>query len=202
MIAAAVGASALALIELDAASVGPFLFSRPFVVGPLVGWALGDAWTGAAFGAIFEALTLEQLPLGGSMRLSAPIAAGASAWLAIGPGALPAEAAFLAGLAAGWAHGRFERAFRRGRSARARRVEEALRSGRPPRLGAEIFAALASQVAATFGLLLAIFAAVGPVLALIWPTLPAVLRDGARTAFLCAPWIGAGSLAASLWRRF
>lgn len=72
----AAGAGAIALLELDAASVGPFLLSRPFVLGPLVGWAFGDLWAGAAVGAAFEALTLEELPLGGRLDFSAPLAAG------------------------------------------------------------------------------------------------------------------------------
>jgi len=197
----AAGAGALALLELDAAAVGPFLLSRPFVVGPLVGWAFGDLWAGAALGAAFEALTLEELPLGGRLDLSAPVAAGVAAFLASPRGGLPAEAAFLAGLGAGWAHARLERALRRGRGAHARRVEAALAAGRPPRLGAEIFAALTLQAAATFGLSLAVLAAGGPLLARLWPAVPEFLRAGARTAFLAAPWIGGGSLVASLWRR-
>jgi mannose/fructose/N-acetylgalactosamine-specific phosphotransferase system component IIC len=197
----AAGAGALAILELDAASVGPFLLSRPFVVGPLVGWACGDPWTGAAFGAVFEALTLEELPLGGRLDFSAPLAAGVAAVLASAPGGLAPEAAFLAGLAAGWAHARLEVFLRRGRGVRARRVETRLAAGAAPRLGAEIAAALALQAAATFGLALAAAVAVGPALTKAWPVLPEFLRAGARAAFFAAPWIGAGSLAASLARR-
>jgi hypothetical protein len=197
----AAGAGALALLELDAASVGPFLLSRPFVVGPLVGWALGAPWTGAVLGATFEALTLEELPLGGRLDFSAPVAAGAAAWLAAGPAALPAEAAFLAGLGAGWAHARVERALRRRRGEGARRAEAALAAGRPPRLGAELAGALAGQAAATFAVTLAALAAAGALLPRAWPLAPDFLRAGARAAFLAAPWLGAGSLVASLWRR-
>jgi hypothetical protein len=170
-------------------------------VGPLIGWALGATWTGAVLGAAFEALSLEELPLGGRLDFSAPVAAGAAAWLAAGPAALPSEAAFLAGLAAGWLHARVEGALRRGRGARARRVEGELAAGRPPRLGAELAGALAGQAAATFAVTLAVLAAGGPALSRLWPLLPEFLRAGARTAFLAAPWLGAGSLAASLWRR-
>jgi mannose/fructose/N-acetylgalactosamine-specific phosphotransferase system component IIC len=194
-------ASGLAALELDAASVGPFLLSRPFVVGPLVGWALGDAWTGAVLAAVFEALTLEELPLGGCLELSASVAAGTAAWLAAGPAALPVEAAFLCGLVAGYAHAAVERRLRRTRGGHARRVEAALEAGRAPGLGAELSAALALQVVATFVVVFVLLSALGPTGARAWAVLPDALRAGARTAFLGAPWLAGGSLAASLVRR-
>jgi mannose/fructose/N-acetylgalactosamine-specific phosphotransferase system component IIC len=194
-------AGAIAFLELDAAAVGPFLLSRPFVVGPLVGWACGDPWAGAALGAIFEALTLEEMPLGGCLDFSAPVAAGAAAYLASSHGGLPTEAAFPAGLAAGWAHARLEKFLRRGRGFHARRLEAALAAGKTPNYGREIAEALVLQAAATFALTLTVLAVVGPAFVRLWPVLPEFLRAGARAAFLCAPWIGGGSLAASLWRR-
>lgn len=195
----AAGACALALVELDAASVGPFLLSRPFVIGPLVGWMLGDPWSGAALGVAFETLTLEELPLGGRLDFSAPIAAGIAAWLAAG--AIPVEAAFLAGFAGGWAQARVERALRRARSARVRRAEADAAAGGPFRIGTEIAGALGVQAAATFALTLCLSAGLRTLLPLAWPAAPEFLRAGARTAFLSAPWLGTGSLAASLWRR-
>ena len=197
----AAGAGAVALIELDAASIGPFLLSRPFVVGPLVGWALGSPWIGAGLGGCFEALTLEELPLGGRFDFSAPVAAGVAAWLAAGPAQLPCEAAFLSGILAGWAHARVEGRLRRERGAPVRRAEAALAAGESPRLGLKILAALTLQAAATFTVALVALAAVGPLAARLWPVLPEFLRVGARTAFLAAPWLGAGSLAAAMWRR-
>lgn len=197
----AAGAGAVALLELDAAAIGPFLLSRPVFIGPLVGWALGSPWAGAGLGALFEALTLEELPLGGRFDFSAPVAAAVAVWAAAGRAAVPYEAAFILGLLAGWAHARIEGRLRRGRGAAARRAEAALAAGAPPRLGAELLAALAQQAAATFVVALAAFAALGPVVARLWPVLPEFLQVGARTAFLAAPWLGAGSLAAALWRR-
>ena len=194
------GAGAVALLELDAASVGPFLLSRPFVIAPLAGWALGDPWAGAALGAAFEALTLEEMPLGGCLDFSAPVAAGVAAVVAATNRALPWEAAFTAGLAAGWAHAFLEGRLRRVRGAHVGRLEKALAAGRTPRYGAEIAGALLAQAAATFGLAAALISA-GPALARLWPSVPEFLRAGARAAFLSAPWIGGGSLAMSLWRR-
>jgi mannose/fructose/N-acetylgalactosamine-specific phosphotransferase system component IIC len=195
------GAGAVALLELDAAAVGPFLLSRPFVVGPLIGWACGDPWTGAVLGAAFEALTLQELPLGGCLDFSAPVAAGAAAFLASSRGGLPPEAAFPAGLAAGWAHARMESYLRRGRGAHSRRLESALAQGRTPRYGAEILSALLLQAVPTFALTAAVLAVAGPVGARVWPALPEFVRSGARAALFCAPWLGGGGVAASLWRR-
>ncbi|OGR95617.1 MAG: hypothetical protein A2V88_14190 [Elusimicrobia bacterium RBG_16_66_12] len=194
-----VGAAALALLELDAASVGPMLLSRPFVVGPLVGTFLGSPLLGAGLGAAIEAVTLEDLPLGGSLEVSAPVAAGVAAWLAAGPCALPAEAAFPAGLAAGWVHARAEIFLRSRRSIHVRRAQASLARGLEPRLGRELASALALQVLATFVVIVAAFLAAGPVLKHLWPHLPETLRAGARCAVVAAPWLGAGGLAASLW---
>lgn len=197
----AAGAGVVALLELDAAAVGPFLLSRPVFVGPLVGWAFGSPWVGAGIGVVFEALTLEEMPLGGRFDFSAPVAAGVAAFLAAGPARIPGEAAVLAGFLAGWAHARVERRLRRGRGAVVRRAEAALASGEPPRIGSKLLVELSLQAAATFVVALAALVAVGPAAARLWPALPEFLRVGARTAFLSAPWLGAGSLAASLWRR-
>ena len=197
----AAGAGVVALLELDAASIGPFLFSRPIFIGPLVGGAFGSPWAGAGIGVLFEALTLEDMPLGGRFGFSAPVAAGVAACLAAGPVKLPSEAAVLAGFLAGWAHARVEGRLRNKRGILARRAEAALTAGDPPRLGAKIASALTVQAAATFAVALAALAALGPVLSRLWPALPDFLREGARSAYLAAPWLGAGSLAAALWRR-
>jgi hypothetical protein len=197
----AAGAGMVALLELDAAAVGPFLLSRPVFIGPLVGWAFGSPWAGAGLGVVFEALTLEETPLGGRFDFSAPVAAGVGACLAAGPARMPCEAALLCGLLAGWAHARVEGLLRKERSGLVRAAEAALTEGRPPRLGAKLGSALTVQAAATFFVSLAALAALGPVLARAWPVLPECLRASARSSFLAAPWLGAGSLAASLMRR-
>ncbi|MDE2141641.1 MAG: hypothetical protein KGJ84_04430, partial [Elusimicrobia bacterium] len=94
-----------------------------------------------------------------------------------------------------------ESRLRRGRGYHARRLEAAVAEGRTPRYGAEIAEALLLQAAATFALTLAMLALAAPALDRIWPLLPGFVRAGARAAYLAAPWIGGGSLAASLWRR-
>ena len=195
------GAAFLAVVELDAASIGPLLLSRPFVVGPLLGAFLGDPLLGAGLGIAVEAVTLEELPLGGCLEVSAPVAAGAAVWLAAGPCALPAEAAFPAGLAVGWVHARAEHALWTRRAVHVRRALARLESLQPPRLGFELASAVALQVLATFLVTVTAFLAAGPVLAFLWPLLPQALRTGARCDVLDAHWLGAGGLAASLWRK-
>jgi mannose/fructose/N-acetylgalactosamine-specific phosphotransferase system component IIC len=197
----AAGAAIIAFLELDAASVGTFALSRPVFIGPIIGSLAGAPLIGAGLGVAFEALSLEDLPLGGGFVFSAPVAAGVAAYLAAGRANLPLEAAFAAGLAAGWAHARVERGLRRRRCAQARRAEARIAGGQPSRVGSELFSALALQAAGTFAVAFAFFAAAVPASSRAWPALPVVLRGGARAAFLAAPWIGAGSLAGSLWRR-
>jgi mannose/fructose/N-acetylgalactosamine-specific phosphotransferase system component IIC len=196
----ALGAAAVAVLELDSASVGPFLLSRPFVLGPLVGVWRGELWLGAALGAAFEALTLEELPLGGRLEISPGIAAATAAWLVCPPVHLEPAAAFLLGLAAGRAHALLELGARRRRLGAAR-AEARLSAGRPAALGREIAATLLAQAALGFVVTLAAFAAAGPALARLWPLLPDAIREGARASWLCAPWVGAGGLVASFWRR-
>ena len=197
----AAGAGVVALLELDAAAIGPFLLSRPVFIGPLVGCALGSPWIGAGLGVVFEALTLEDMPLGGRFDFSASVGAGVAAWLAAGPVKMPCEAAFPVGLIAGWVHARVEGILRRKRGVLVRRAEAALAAGRPPLLGAKLASALTVQAAATFVVSLVALSALGPVVSRVWPALPESLRAGAQSAFLAAPWLGAGSLASSLWRR-
>lgn len=194
-------AASLAVLELDAASVGPMLLSRPFVIGPAFGAALGQPLLGAGLGVAVETVTLADLPLGGSLGLSAPVAAAVAVWLAAGPCALPAEAAFPAGLAAGWAHARIEKSLRHHRGVHVRRALERLSQEKDPLLGREIVSSLALQTLATFVLGGAMFLAAGPALSRLWPHLPQAMRAGARCAVLAAPWLGAGALAASLWRK-
>lgn len=196
----ALGAALTALLEIDAAAVGPFLFSRPFIVGPLVGALFGNCWIGAGLGVAIEVATLEELPLGGRLGISSTVAAGVAVCLAAGPLALPVEASFPAGLVAGWGHAFVERGLRSRRGRRIRRLEDELAAGGSPRLGAAIASALGLQMAATFFLTLGAVLVAGDVISRLWPLLPQTLRSGMTVAVAAAPWLGAGGLAAALRR--
>jgi mannose PTS system EIIC component len=54
-----------ALLWLDRYQIGQFMISRPIVVGPIIGWALGDIALGLAVGVLFEVLWLRRPPIGG-----------------------------------------------------------------------------------------------------------------------------------------
>ncbi len=53
------------LLWLDRYQIGQLMISRPIVVGPIVGGALGDFSVGLAVGVLFEVLWLRRPPIGG-----------------------------------------------------------------------------------------------------------------------------------------
>jgi mannose/fructose/N-acetylgalactosamine-specific phosphotransferase system component IIC len=53
-----------AVLSLDHISAGHFMLSRPIVVGPLLGWYLGDARLGLACGIAVELLWVHVIPVG------------------------------------------------------------------------------------------------------------------------------------------
>ena len=193
-------AAGIAVLELDSASIGPFLVSRPFVVGPLFGFALGKMWVGGMFGVIFEALTLNILPLGGCLTFSPTVAAGVSVWLTAGPFAIPGEASFLCGIGAGWIHARVESHLRRRRGAAVGGVEKEIRAGGQSKLGLILAQTLAIQATCTWTVA-AIFFVAGSFLPSLWSFIPSAAKYGMLTAFQASPWLAGGCVAGSLWGR-
>lgn len=67
------------LFWLDRYQIGQLMLSRPVVVGPVIGWALGSVAIGLAVGTLFEVLWLRRPPIGGfiapEVTFSASIAA-------------------------------------------------------------------------------------------------------------------------------
>ena len=53
------------LLWLDRYQIGQLMISRPIVVGPVIGGALGDFSLGLAVGVLFEVLWLRRPPIGG-----------------------------------------------------------------------------------------------------------------------------------------
>jgi mannose/fructose/N-acetylgalactosamine-specific phosphotransferase system component IIC len=79
-------ASALfALLSLDR-SVGPFFLGRPLVLGPAVGYLVGDPFSGWLAGTLAELIWMDQLPLTPG-RWDAGFTAALAAYLAAAPGA-------------------------------------------------------------------------------------------------------------------
>lgn len=192
------GCALLAALELDAALVAQTLVSRPLVVGILLGALSGAPQSGALLGASFELLSLVDLPVGGRLTWSAPVAAGAAALLA-GQGS--AVAVCLAGgIAAGLIHSRFE-SFERGRRAATgdALAERAAVGGLI--LGLALGASLLAHAAMTFALSLAVVTLVSAFDQQWWPRAPEFIRSGAALAAAGAPLIGLSGVAAWSLRR-
>lgn len=203
MISAALiaAAAALAVLELDTASFGQLMVSRPAVFGPALGAAFGQPALGTGLGAIWELFSLEALPVGGHLPLNATVAAGACLLLALGPGAAAPEICFPAGLAAGFLHGRLEARLRRVRATAAAACEARLERKLSPALGRACAWELAKQSAMTFSVLLAVLAA-RQALSANWLRAPEALQGGLRLGLSLAPWLGLAALlrAARIYR--
>jgi mannose/fructose/N-acetylgalactosamine-specific phosphotransferase system component IIC len=141
-----------ALLELDNFRFGQFMVSRPIVLGPILGWFLGDAGRGALLGAAVEALTLESLPIGPKVPINGTIAACAAVWVAF---AADAPGFGLAGgLALGWAFAWSETGLRSLFSRVNAAFEEAWRQGKPAPAGLVLWAATAAHACWSFASLL------------------------------------------------
>lgn len=183
----------LAVLELDAVLVAQTMVSRPLVVGAALGALTGQTQAGMLFGAAFELLSLCDLPVGGCLTWSAPVAAGTATVLASRGASF--SLCFFGGVAAGVLHSRAE-GFERSR--RASTADALVRSAEAggPALGRALGTSIALHAAMTFAVAGAVVAVVGAVDRAWWAGAPAVLRSGAALAASSAPWIGLSGLAA------
>lgn len=191
--AAGLAAAAVAVLELDATAAGQFMVSRPIVLGPLLGAALGDLSLGGRLGALCELFSISERPLGAHLPPNAAVAAAAAVLLALGPSQANAALAFPAGLAAGWLHARVEGALRRGRDRAGFQVDKRLARGEDPGLGRLAAIELGKQAVMTFGVL-AVALLAGPWLSLLWAGLAQASAAGLRLGLDLAPWIGLAAL--------
>jgi mannose/fructose/N-acetylgalactosamine-specific phosphotransferase system component IIC len=184
----AAACAALAVLELDATLVAQTLVSRPLVVGAALGWLGGRSQSGAFLGAAFELLALCDLPVGGSLTWSAPVAAGTATILLCGGTSY--ALCFAGGLAAGVLHSHAEAFERRRRAASVDSL--AGRAG----LGRAMGLSLAGHAAMTFAVAGACVALTALTDRHVWPHVPEMLRSGASFAASSAPWIGLSGVAA------
>ena len=178
-----------AAIEVDGLLVGQWMVSRPIIVGPMLGAVLGAPFVGAAFGALFEAFSIETAPVGSFVPMNGTVAAACAVLMSAGPAAVPPAAALPAGLALGLAATRVDHFFR---ERRGRLTEQALSSlkagGRVPWasfLGRSVGGHAAAIAVFIYAAVAASGAAAGP----LWSVLPQALRMGLSTAFDWAPWL-------------
>jgi mannose/fructose/N-acetylgalactosamine-specific phosphotransferase system component IIC len=186
-------AAAAALVELDAASFGQLMVSRPIVLGPALGALLGDAALGAALGIICELFNLADAPVGGRLRLNPTVAVAAALLLALGPAVVAVEAALPAGLAVGLMHARLECRLRLWRAAVSAEATRRLEQGRDPRLMRLALSQLGLQAAATFAVLAGVLV-VGQPLSSVFGALPDAARSGLRLGLIAAPFLALACL--------
>lgn len=195
---AAAACAVLAVLELDAVLVAQTLASRPLVVGAALGALMGSAQAGLLFGAVFELLGLCDLPVGGCLTWSTPVAAGTAAVLA--GGGTSSSLCFAGGVAAGVLHSRLEALERRRRAETGDALAAASKAGGRA-LGRALAVSIIGHAAMTF-------AAAGLVVALIgfldrrwWTGAPDFVRAGAALVSSSAPWIGLSGVTAWSLRR-
>lgn len=188
----------LAVLELDAVLVAQTLASRPLVVGALLGALTGQLQSGMLFGAAFELLSLCDLPVGGCLTWSAPVAAGTATVIAGGGASIPL--AFAGGVLAGILHSRAE-AFERARRAStgdalARRAEAGGSA-----LGRALGASIALHAAMTFAVSGGVAAAAVALDRGWWASAPDFMRGAAALMAASAPWLGLSGVTAWGLRR-
>jgi PTS system mannose-specific IIC component len=84
MVLAILGISVVGgILGLDRTAAGQFMLSQPVVVGPLIGWMLGDATTGFLIGAALELIWLLDLPVGSFVPADATIGTVAATGIAV-----------------------------------------------------------------------------------------------------------------------
>lgn len=183
----------LAVMELDAVLVAQTLISRPLAVGAVLGALTGWPEPGLLYGAVFEILALSDLPVGGCLTWSAPVAAGVAVLLT--HAGASTGTCFVGALAAGVLHSRAEGFERRLRAASgdalARGVEAGERS-----LGAALGLSVAVHAAMTFALAVFVVGLLGAADRRWWTSVPEILRAGAAFAATVSPWVALSGVAA------
>jgi len=188
----------LAVLELDAVLIAQTLVSRPLVVGAVLGTLTGSPQAGLLFGAVFELLGLVDLPVGGCLTWSAPVAAGTATVLA--SGGTTSALCFAGGVAAGVLHARLEALERRRRAATADALVARAKAGGPA-LGRALGVSIVCHAAMTFAAAGAVVALVGYADRRWWPAAPEFLRAGAALVSSSASWIALSGVAAWGLRR-
>lgn len=193
--------AAVALVELDAASLGQFMISKPLVMGPALGFLLGRPDLGLLVGAVVELIGLQDVPAGGHLPLNGTVAASSCLLMALGSTRLPLELAFPAGLFLGWTHARGESFLRQKRSGFCRLAEKKLDEGVLPRFWVLAARGLFQQACWTALLLAVALAVLAPTLGWIWQDVPHILRAGLGFGFFVCPALAAIDLFSAAWMR-
>ena len=190
-----------AMLEADAVLVGQWMFSRPLVLGPLLGLLCGNIAVGLSMGILCELFCLEVLPVGCVMPINGSVAAGIAVLLAAGPDVVPIAVAFPAALGLGAGHRACESRIRQWRGAMGLRALKSVEEeGRVDWEGL-LVSSIGAQVAMTGVFVYASVAVLGPLLAWLWGVAPFFLRDGLSFALRAAPAIGLVAAGHTLFRK-
>lgn len=182
-----------ALLVLDDSRLGQSMLSRPIVIGPLLGWYLGNPAQGTLLGAAVELLTLESLPIGPKPPINGTLAACAAIW--VGDAASAPGFGLAGGLALGWAFSWAERLLRSLFDRINQAFEEGWRKGHSPATGLVLMIGTGAQFSWSFVALLA------GARTLEWAAVAGRglrLFDGFETALLVVPVLGFASTLSAL----
>jgi mannose/fructose/N-acetylgalactosamine-specific phosphotransferase system component IIC len=194
----AAACAVLAVLELDAVLIAQTLVSRPLVTGAVLGALTGNTLAGTLFGAVFELLSLCDLPVGGCLTWSATVATGTATLLA-GRGT-SAALCFAGGIAAGVLHSRVEALERARRAATGDALVLRAEAGGWT-LGRALGLSIAAHAAMTFAVAGAVVSLVGFLDGRWWAGAPEFIRGAAALVSSSAPWIGLSGVAAWGLRR-
>jgi fructoselysine and glucoselysine-specific PTS system IIC component len=191
----------IALLEADWVLVGQFMISRPIVVGPMIGLALGGWQAGLVFGVLFELLSLEEEPVGTTIPINGTVGAGSGVLLAAGPYLVPMAVAFPAAVGLGWLHKRIEMRLREQRASLTLEVAQQINSMGRPNWEKLTLKTIGLQVASSMALVYVAAALCGPLLSALWRVFPDFMRTGLVIAFEATVWISLAALLRQLARK-
>jgi len=190
-----------AALSLDRVLIGQWMLSRPAVLGPCLGAALGDTATGWWVGLLFEAMSLDASPVGGVIGMNGTIAAASALLAALGPVPLPLAAAFPLGIGFGFLVRPLEERLRLRREVWTRRVADSLREGRDIAWARAIGTSLAEEFAALSLLLTVGVGLAAGAAGAVWNVAPETVRAAFSDALALAPLAASASLMFRLARK-
>lgn len=174
-----------ALLELDAASAGQFMVSRPIVLGGILGLAGGEPLEGFTLGALIELFLLAELPIGAALPINGSVAASAAVLAALPPVGLEPAWCLPLGLVAGRVFVPLDVRLRKYRSSLVAALERRVSAGAEPGFARAIAASLSAELALVFVFLGLSVPAIKLLGGWWWEWRP--LREGAVFAWKAAP---------------
>lgn len=180
------------LLELDNVQAGQFLFSRPALAGPVLGWLNGCPVEGAKIGLLTELIYLDFMPIGGVVPPNGLVSAAVGV-LTFAYGGLPESSSFFSGILAGFLYGNVDSRLRARRSSRIPGIEAEAKSG-TLRLESRLAGSLLAESAVS-GFYIFVFS--GLAVFLSAPGFPAGFGTMFRAsdfAYSLMPWLGLSGL--------